>query len=100
MTIRQTRTYAELGLSKAAYDEISRKLREADYRHAFMEDGTIDMHGIGVTCADVDRTSEHAFEATNEIMKVLADCSYAPYAHVKANVQAVIAKALRKCRTN
>lgn len=49
--LRQTHTYAELGLSEQAYNEIESKLREADYGHAFMEDGTIDMHGIGVTKA-------------------------------------------------
>lgn len=53
MTIRQTHTYAELELSPAAYDEIAQKLRAAGYDHAFMEDGAIDMHGIGVTKADV-----------------------------------------------
>lgn len=47
--MRQTYTYATLELSQAAYDEIAAKLKEADYGHAFMEDGTIDMHGIGVT---------------------------------------------------
>jgi hypothetical protein len=50
MAIRQTHTYAELELSKVAYDEIAAKLRDAGYDHAFMDDGAIDMHGIGVTC--------------------------------------------------
>lgn len=49
MGIRQTHTYVELELSAAAYDEIARTLRAAGYDHAFMDDGTIDMHGIGVT---------------------------------------------------
>lgn len=49
MTIRQTHTFAELELSKAAYDEIATKLRAAGYDHAFIDDGIIDMHGIGVT---------------------------------------------------
>ena len=44
-----THTFATLELSEAAYEEIAAKLREADYRHAFLEDGVIDMHGIGVT---------------------------------------------------
>jgi hypothetical protein len=55
--VRQTHTYAELKLSPEAYDEISRKLREAGYDHAFMDDGAIDMHGIGVTRSE---TSEPA----------------------------------------
>lgn len=49
MGVRQTHTYAELGLSQTAYDEIKRKLADAGYQHAFMEDGAIDMHGISVT---------------------------------------------------
>lgn len=59
MGVRQTHTYAELELSKAAYDEIAKKLRDAGYDHAFMEDGTIDMHGIGVTreVNEVDRAT-------------------------------------------
>lgn len=49
MNLRQTHTYAKLELSPAAYEEIATKLQEAGYDHAFMSDGTIDMHGIGVT---------------------------------------------------
>lgn len=49
MGVRQTHTYAELGLSEAAYNEIAQKLRDAGYDHAFMDDGAIDMHGIGIT---------------------------------------------------
>jgi len=51
MTIRSTYTFAELEVSPAAYDEIAKKLRDADYGHAFSADGTIDMHGIGLTRA-------------------------------------------------
>lgn len=49
--MRSTYTYAKLPLSQAAYDEIATKLRNAGYDHAFMKNGTIDMHGIGV-CPD------------------------------------------------
>jgi hypothetical protein len=41
-------TYVELGVSKPAYDEIAAKLRAASYDHAFMENGTIDLHGLGL----------------------------------------------------
>lgn len=44
-----THTFAELEVSADTYDEIAEALRKADYDHAFMEDGTIDMHGIGLT---------------------------------------------------
>lgn len=44
--VRQTRTYVELGLSLAAYDEIREKLRAAGYDHAFVQDGAVDLHGL------------------------------------------------------
>lgn len=43
-----TYTYAELEVSPEAYDEIAAKLKAAGYDHAFMSDGAIDMHGIGL----------------------------------------------------
>lgn len=46
--IGTTHTYVTLDLSAAAYDEIRKKLEEAEYSHAFHEDGCIDMHGIAV----------------------------------------------------
>lgn len=48
MGLTTTHTYAELEVSAEAYAEIEGKLREAGYDHAFMDDGTIDMHGIGI----------------------------------------------------
>lgn len=58
MGIKQTHTYVMLELSKAAYDEIAKKLRDAGYDHAFIHDDdgcTIDMHGIGVTCEATEK---------------------------------------------
>lgn len=95
MGIRQTHTYAKLELSKAAYDEITTKLKAAGYDHSFMDDGTIDMHSIGVT-REEGNTDQTALDATNAVMKAWADMSHAPYAQVKANVQTIIAEALRK----
>lgn len=46
-----THTYAELEISRAAWDEIAQKLRAAGYDHAFVDENTIDMHGIGLTPA-------------------------------------------------
>lgn len=46
--IRSTYTIAVLEVSDAAYDEIARSLRDAEYGHVFGADGTIDMHGIGL----------------------------------------------------
>lgn len=49
-----THTYATLEVSKAAYDEIRKKLEDAGYQHAFHEDGLIDMHGIALTPEPAD----------------------------------------------
>lgn len=55
---RTTRTYAELEISRAAYEEIAKKLRAAGYDHVFLPSSpqpdaheTIDMHGIALVCA-------------------------------------------------
>ncbi len=47
--LRSTHTYAELEVSPGAYTEIRGLLEAAGYQHAFSDDGTIDMHGIGLT---------------------------------------------------
>lgn len=52
--MRTTHTYAELRVSEEAYDEIRALLEAAGYQHAFMEDGAIDMHGIGLTKPPLD----------------------------------------------
>jgi hypothetical protein len=44
----QTRTISTLEVSGPVYDEIAAKLRKADYFHVFLDDGTIDMNGIGL----------------------------------------------------
>jgi hypothetical protein len=43
----------ELELSPAAYDEIRAKLAAAGCKHAFMDDKTIDMHGLAVVREEV-----------------------------------------------
>jgi len=42
-----TRTYAILEVHKTTFDDIAKKLRAADYDHAFHDD-VIDMHGIAL----------------------------------------------------
>lgn len=44
-----TCTYVTLELSAEAYDEIASKLVAAEYDHAFIKRGVLDMHGIAVT---------------------------------------------------
>lgn len=46
-----THTYVVLEVSKACYDEIAKKLKEAGYDHVF-NDGEIDMHGIALAIED------------------------------------------------
>jgi hypothetical protein len=50
-----THTYARLPLSREAYEEVSLKLKEAGYHHAFENNGDIDMHGIGICIEAEDR---------------------------------------------
>lgn len=57
-----THTYAELAVSRATYDEIAGKLREAGYDHAFLpergrDEPTIDMHGIGLIVEAIEEGS-------------------------------------------
>ena len=47
--MRHTHTYVTLEISAVGYDEIARKLRDADYQHCFNSNGDIDMTGIAVT---------------------------------------------------
>ncbi len=56
MSLNVTHTYATLAVSAAAYDEIRQKLEDAEYQHAFMDDGAIDMHGIAIVKADPGAT--------------------------------------------
>lgn len=61
MALRTTHTFAILELSSQAYEEIKKKLLEAGYSHAIMEDGgreVIDMHGIGVQMEKIDEDKE------------------------------------------
>lgn len=47
--LRTTHTFVSLEISPAAYDEIRAKLLEAGYEDTFIDERTVDMHGIGVT---------------------------------------------------
>lgn len=47
--IRSTHTLAELQISEAAYKEIEAAFKAAQYDHVFLDDGMIDMTGIGLT---------------------------------------------------
>jgi hypothetical protein len=46
-----THTFAVLDVSKAAYEEIKKKLEAAGYQHTFIQDGeriVIDLNGIAL----------------------------------------------------
>lgn len=87
MSIRSTHTFAVLELSKAAWEEISTKLRAAGYDHAFSLDGkTIDMHGIGVEAEEkepviqmvgVEAWCEHPSEDDMQIFMNALSCAIA-----------------------
>jgi hypothetical protein len=62
---RTTHTYATLEVSRAAYDEIRKKLEDAGYQHAFHEDGLIDMHGIALTPEEITEKAEEITEKAN-----------------------------------
>ena len=47
--MKQTHTYVILEVSRHTFEEISEKLKEAHYDHAFAQDGkVIDMQGIAI----------------------------------------------------
>lgn len=76
-----THTYAELDVSAETYTEIARKLRDAGYDHAFIDEGerskVIDMHGIGlVTGASVPRLLKLVGTDADERVQVAADTVY------------------------
>ena len=57
-----TRTYATLEVSPAAFREIRDAFIEVGYTHVFETDETknvivIDMHGVGLTCNQIEATS-------------------------------------------
>lgn len=59
--MRNTRTYAVLPISPAAYREVRQQLEAAGYQHAFHEhegEEVIDMHGIALAPEDTCATPE------------------------------------------
>ena len=46
--MRKTHTFVEMAVSASTYLEVLKKLEDADYRHAILEDGSLDMHGIAL----------------------------------------------------
>jgi hypothetical protein len=72
-----THTLAKLELSKAAYDEIATKLIDAGYQHAFLEDGLIDMDGIGVAPAEeaAEPPKRAAYEWTHTGARIATNCA-------------------------
>lgn len=73
--LRTTHTFAGLEVSQPCYDEIARKLRAAGYSHAFMDDGAIDMHGIGLMRAEEPEACIACAEPLYEGQKVYSDAS-------------------------
>lgn len=66
MGTNTTHTFATLELTPAAYNEVRAKLVEADYHHAFHEDGLIDMHGIAIAPTKRDEKPKRELETIND----------------------------------
>lgn len=48
MSTRTTHTTARLEVSRAFFEDVKARLRDAGYDHAFLQDGSIDMTGIAI----------------------------------------------------
>jgi hypothetical protein len=67
-----THTYVALEVGDDTYKEIKYKLEQAGYHHAFMDDGAIDMHGIGLII-EQPRTTLDLTQKLNEQVKLIAE---------------------------
>lgn len=84
--LRQTHTFATLEISARAFAEIKKKLKDAKYDHSFVDDTTIDMHGIGLVPAPKKQPirgklmtgKELRFAATNELPVYYVETHYNP----------------------
>jgi len=56
--LRSTHTVATLEVSKAAYNEIAEKLKQANYDHVFIGDGLLDMTGIALVQYPKDKKTK------------------------------------------
>ena len=69
-----TRTFAMLEVSSSTFAEVSGKLRDADYDHAFhVVDGrdVVDMHGIALTEPAADAAEQSAAAAKTSVICTL-----------------------------
>lgn len=83
MSIKQTHTYVELEISKAAYDEIAGKLRAAGYHHVFTDGGAIDMHGLALVNF-VEAVDKPDFDLRGrDLAQPLCDCDVGMCTHRK-----------------
>lgn len=56
--LTHTRTFAEMEVSAAVFEEVAAKLMDAGYDHAFV-DGALDMHGIALTREETPMPEAH-----------------------------------------
>lgn len=86
-----THTFAELEISDTAYNEIRSKLESAGYEHAFMDDGAIDMHGIGVKKKakppEPEKTHSCPRRVESAIHRQAAEGEHLDYYHERDGVQ-------------
>lgn len=68
--LHSTHTFAVMEVSKSTFNEIAKKLREANYYHAFVGD-CLDMHGIGLRLKTSPKTVKlkHPKAPPNELVQ-------------------------------
>jgi hypothetical protein len=73
VTIRTTRTYAVMDVSKALFDEVHQKLLAAGYQQAIHSEGdsriVLDMHGIALAQSDEDNDTNDTTKSVTESLR-------------------------------
>lgn len=71
-----THSLAIIDVTPRTFDELKKQLEAAGYDQAFLEEGTIDLHGIGLQTAVVDDAPEAMADQLRAIVKELNRLSY------------------------
>lgn len=76
MSRTHTHTIATLDVPTWVYDYIERKLRGVAYDHVFLDDGTIDMSGIGLTKGKESRigSDDPIDQSIDDVSPLLDQC--------------------------
>lgn len=73
--LRQTHTYVTMDVTHSVFEEVKKKLEDAEYHHAIHDEGTkLDLHGIALTLDPEDKEwkIQYRYDAdTNEAVLML-----------------------------